>query len=119
MSRSRPPRRSGDTLPQLCERVVTEVVYPFGVAEMSTYHDRTLALLGPDECGAAARSVEGLRRWAAAEGISLPTAFVEWAQLGGEAILRKFSNCDGFNFERPVVVVTPEGVRGLMFHEEN
>jgi hypothetical protein len=82
------------------------------------FHLRTWALLGPDASFAGA-SVSKLKLWGHANGIRLPEAFVEWAQLGGERVLTKYSNMDSFCFEEPRIISTPEGVQGLLFHTEN
>jgi hypothetical protein len=85
---------------------------------MSTYHDRTLALLGL-QGNVRARPVPKLVQWATESGIALPAAYLEWAQLDGEAILSTNSNTDAFYFEQPEIVVTPNGVRGLLFNRES
>ena len=44
---------------------------------------------------------------------------MEWANLDDGSLLRKYSNDDWFWFDEPELVVTPEGVRGLLFNSEN
>jgi hypothetical protein len=85
---------------------------------MTQFHDPTLALLG-DEGVRSERSVETLLNYAEANDIVLPAAYLEWAKLDDGSLLGKYSNCDSFYFDEPELVVTPEGVRGLIFHTEN
>ncbi|WP_337177212.1 hypothetical protein [Paludisphaera sp.] len=85
---------------------------------MTRYHDRTLALLG-DEGARPARCVAILTDWAEANDITLPAAFLEWAGIDDGSLLGKYSNDDWFLFDRPEVVTTPDGVRGLRFNSEN
>jgi hypothetical protein len=77
---------------------------------MSQYHDRTLKLLG-SEGALDERSVAELIEWARTNDVILPAAYLEWARLDGNNLLRKYSNDDWFFFEDPEIVVTPEGVR--------
>jgi hypothetical protein len=44
---------------------------------------------------------------------------LEWAALDDGSLLKKYSNDDRFWFDNPELVVTPEGVRGLLFNQEN
>lgn len=85
---------------------------------MTRYHDRTLALLG-DEDVRPTRSVATLTAWAEDNDIALPAAFLEWAAIDDGSLLGKYSNDDWFWFDRPEVVTTPDGVRGLRFNSEN
>jgi hypothetical protein len=85
---------------------------------MSKYHERTLALLG-EEGVRKRRPVPTLITWARKNSISLPAALLEWAQLDGEKLLRKYSNDDWFEFDGPSILETPDGTRGLLFHREN
>src|SRR5438045_3774875 len=63
---------------------------------MSVYHDRTLELLGP-EGRRPEQPAARLDAWAWASGIVLPAAFAEWARLGGQTLLKKYSNNVGFS----------------------
>jgi hypothetical protein len=85
---------------------------------MARFHKRTLALLG-NEGVRQQRSVESLIAWAAKNAIRLPAAFLEWAKFDDGSLLQKYSNDDRFWFDKPKLVVTPEGVRGLLFNQEN
>lgn len=62
--------------------------------------------------------VRELIEWEKANNIVLPAAYVEWMQLGGKQLLEKYSNSDNFFFGDEIVT-TPEGVKGLEFHQEN
>ena len=84
---------------------------------MTTFHDKTLALLG----GLAPRpqrSVQRLTKWAERNCIQLPGAFAQWAQLDDGSLLEKYSNSDWFWFDEPEVVAIPGG-RALRFNSEN
>lgn len=85
---------------------------------MPSYHDRTLALLGlhPTTDDSTAATLE---RWASQNQVTLPAAYVEWAALGGQRLLEKYSNQDSFPFDRPQIITTPGRERGLLFQEEN
>jgi hypothetical protein len=85
---------------------------------MTRFHERTLALLG-SESVRKRRPVKALQTWAAKNAILLPAAFVEWAKLDDGSLLQKYSNDDRFWFDKPELIVTPEGVRGLLFNQEN
>ncbi len=85
---------------------------------MTRFHKRTLALLGRKALPKK-RSVHSLLGWAAKNEIILPKAFLEWATLDNGTLLQKYSNDDRFWFDKPKVVVTPEGIRGLLFNQEN
>lgn len=85
---------------------------------MPRFHERTLALLGSDRIRQQ-RAVETLLDWAAKNTIRLPAAFLEWAKLDDGSLLQKYSNDDRFWFDEPKLVVTPDGVRGLLFNQEN
>jgi hypothetical protein len=85
---------------------------------MSKYHDRTLALLGR-EIAFGGHSALELIEWAKAHDITLPAAYLEWAQLDRKNILHKYSNDDWFGFHEPEIVTTSEGIRGLLFNREN
>jgi hypothetical protein len=65
------------------------------------------------------RSVEGLLGWASGNSIRIPAAFLEWAQFDDGSLLQKYSNDERFWFDKPELVVTPEGVHGLLFNQEN
>jgi hypothetical protein len=84
---------------------------------VSRFHRRTLELLAIAS-EAPEAPISRLAAWADANGITLPAAYVEWAQLGGE-LLTRHSNQDSFFFEEPEIAQTPEGARGLVFHREN
>ena len=85
---------------------------------MARFHQRTLALLGSEGLPPQ-RSVEPLLDWAAKNAVNLPGAFLEWAAIDDGSLLEKYSNDDSFWIDSPKLVVTPEGVRGLLFHQEN
>lgn len=85
---------------------------------MLRYHNQTLTLLGSERIRQY-RSAEALLGWAAKNSIRIPPAFLEWAQLDDGSVLQKYSNDDRFWFDNPELVVTPEGVRGLLFNQEN
>jgi hypothetical protein len=46
--------------------------------------------------------------------IHLPASFLEWAKVDDGSLLQKYSNDDRFWFDKPELVVTPAGVRGLL-----
>jgi len=83
----------------------------------SLYHARTLDLLG-SERPRERRPVPELAAWADAQGVVLPAAYLEWAELGGGALLEKYSNCSRFHFDAPRLVDV-DGQRALKFEEEN
>jgi len=85
---------------------------------MPRFHERTLALLG-SEGVRKERPVKALLGWAAKNAIRLPAAFLEWAMLDDGSLLQKYSNDDRFWFDNPELVVTPDGVRGLLFNQQN
>ena len=85
---------------------------------MTKFHERTLALLGSD-APRPGRPVGMLTEWASRTNVSLPAAFLEWAGIDDGSLLRKYSNDDWFWFDKPEIVVTPDGLRGLMFNSEN
>jgi hypothetical protein len=85
---------------------------------MSRFHERTLALLGTDDARQQ-RSVDTLLGWAAKNSVRIPAAFLEWAKFDDGSLLQKYSNDDRFWFDNPELVVTPDGVRGLLFNQEN
>lgn len=85
---------------------------------MQRFHQRTLALLG-SEVARQKRSVDGLLGWAAENSVRIPAAFLEWARFDDGSLLQRYSNDDRFWFDNPELVVTPDGVRGLRFHQEN
>lgn len=85
---------------------------------MPGFHQRTLELLGSEGIRPE-RSITQLLDWGEKNGIMLPAAFLEWAKLDDGRLLRKYSNGDHFWFDEPEIVVTPAGVRGLRFHQEN
>ncbi len=85
---------------------------------MPRFHERTLALLGREGVRQQ-RSVEGLLDWATQNAVRLPAAYLEWAKLDDGSLLQKYSNDDRFWFDKPKLVVTPDGVRGLLFNQEN
>ena len=85
---------------------------------MPRFHERTLALLG-SEGVRQQRSVEVLLDWAAHNSIHLPAAFLEWAKVDDGTLIQKYSNDDWFWFDDPKLVVTLDGVRGLLFNREN
>jgi hypothetical protein len=64
-------------------------------------------------------SAEAFVGWASKNSIRIPAAFLEWAQLDDGSLLQKYSNDDRFWFDEPELVVTPDGVRGLLFNQEN
>jgi hypothetical protein len=82
------------------------------------FHERIFALLGPN-APIQKISTSKLTAWAHANVVQLPQAYIEWAELDGERILTQYSNRDSFYFEEPEIVTTPDGVRGLLFHQEN
>jgi hypothetical protein len=84
---------------------------------MPRFHQRTLALLG--EGIRQQRPVEVLLDWAAQNAIHLPAAFLEWAKVDDGSLLQKYSNDDWFWIDDPKLVVTPDGVRGLLVNREN
>src|SRR4051794_37243711 len=87
---------------------------------MRRFHQRTLALLDSEGVPLPQqRSVEILLDWATQHSIRLPAAYLEWAKLDDGGLLQKYSNDDQFWLEKPELVVTPEGVRGLLFNQEN
>lgn len=65
------------------------------------------------------RSVKVLLDWAAEHQICVPEAFMEWAKLDDGHLLGKYSNCDSFYFDEPELVITPDGLRGLLFNQES
>jgi hypothetical protein len=85
---------------------------------MPRFHERTLALLG-SEGVRRQRPVEHLLAWAAQNEIRLPAAFLDWAKFDDGSLLKKYSNDDKFWFDKPELIVTPEGDRGLLFNQEN
>lgn len=85
---------------------------------MSKYHDRTLALLGP-EGELEEQPAPELTAWAQANEITLPASYLEWARLDRNNLLRKYSNDDWFYLDNPDLVTTPSGMRALFFHSEN
>jgi hypothetical protein len=85
---------------------------------MPRFHERTLALLGSEEIRPQ-RPVEVLLDWATQNAIRLPAAFVEWAKLDDGSLLRKYSNRVRFWFDKPKLVVTTDGVRGLLFNQQD
>ncbi len=85
---------------------------------MARFHKRTLALLGSDGVRQPCYA-EALLGWAATNSLRIPAAFLEWAQLDDGSLLQKYSNDDRFWFDKPELVVTPEGIRGLLFNQEN
>jgi hypothetical protein len=85
---------------------------------MAGFHNQTLALLGK-EGRRRKRSVETLIRCARKNSGRLPAAFVEWAELDDGSLLSKYRNDDSFWLDRPELVVTPDGIRGLRFNSEN
>jgi len=86
---------------------------------MSKYHDRTLEMLRSQEGIPKEQPITALLEWAEANAVCLPAAYVEWARLDGQRLLRKYSSYDWFEFEAPRIITTPEGCRGLAFHQEN
>src|SRR5215831_10943406 len=80
------------------------------------YHAGALGLLGP-EGRDERRPVPELDAWANAHGVVLPAAYREWAELGGGALLEKYSNCSKFHFDAPELA-TIDGQRGLLFERE-
>jgi hypothetical protein len=84
---------------------------------MSIFHAQSFQLL--ERNLAEDRSVTRLLEWSNALDITLPGAYLEWARLGGQEILEKYSNSDWFWFETPELVTTPAGDRGILFHQEN
>lgn len=82
------------------------------------YHERSLEMLGLNGT-LKKQPVPELIEWAKANNITLPAAYLEWAQLGGKKILEKYSNNDWFHFGESDIVTTPEGIKGLEFHQEN
>ena len=85
---------------------------------MSNYHDKTLELLRSEPL-CVHFPAHNLRNWANSNKVILPAAFLEWAELNGQQLLSKYSNDDWFSFDRPRILTTPEGLRGILFHEEN
>lgn len=89
---------------------------------MTRFHERTLALLdggGDDDDARPPRPVGTLMRWAERNAVTVPAAYLEWAALDDGSLLGKYSNDDSFWFDEPEILVTPEGVRGLLFNREN
>lgn len=85
---------------------------------MSKFHAGTLQLLGAE--GASAKQpVAKLIHWAKDHGVTLPGAYLDWASIDQGDLLRKYSNDDKFFFQSPELVVTPEGLRGILFSSEN
>jgi hypothetical protein len=82
------------------------------------FHQKTLRLLG-DEFPSKRRSTAKLLKWAKKNAITVPPAFLEWAELDDGSLLQKYSNDDWFWFDDPEIVETPEGTRGLRFNSEN
>jgi hypothetical protein len=85
---------------------------------MPRFHAHTLELLGK-EGARRKRSGKTLLDWAVKNAIRIPQAFLEWAKIDDGSLLQKYSNDDRFSFDEPELVVTPDGVRGLMFNQEN
>src|SRR6516164_9752206 len=85
---------------------------------MPRFHERTLAMLGIEGVRQKC-SAEAFVGWASKNSIRIPAAFLEWAQLDDGSLLQKYSNDDRFWFDEPELVVTPDGVRGLLFNQEN
>ena len=85
---------------------------------MSNYHDKTLELLRSEPLWVHFPA-HNLRNWANSNKVILPAAFLEWAELNGQQLLSKYSNDDWFSFDRPRILTTPEGLRGILFYEEN
>ncbi|MCU0542953.1 MAG: hypothetical protein MUE44_12265 [Oscillatoriaceae cyanobacterium Prado104] len=82
------------------------------------YHQQSLEMLGLNGV-LKKQPVPELIEWAKTNNIVLPAAYIEWAQLGGEELLERYSNDDRFHFGESEIVTTPEGVKGLWFHQEN
>lgn len=85
---------------------------------MSAFHRQTLEILTESGIALSRTPHPELTAWADEEGISLPTAFLEWAELdptGG--ILSRFSNDDSFDWMK--IDTLPDGRKGLFFHTEN
>jgi hypothetical protein len=85
---------------------------------MIQYHEKTLQLLGitgePNS-----NLTSKIRQKAEETSTIIPPAFLEWAELGGEEILSKYSNDDWFSFHNPRLITVEKGVSGLLFHKEN
>jgi hypothetical protein len=85
---------------------------------MSRYHDQTLQLLDIKGTLYEDRAAP-LTRWATTQGISLPGAYLEWAQIDpGGIMLSTFTNTDMVEFVSPEIVVVGENLRGIKFYEE-
>jgi hypothetical protein len=80
------------------------------------YHVGALGLLGA-EGRIERRPVPELEAWARANDVVLPAAYREWAELGGGALLEKYSNCSKFHFDAPALAFV-DGQRGLLFERE-
>lgn len=85
---------------------------------MTRFHERALALLG-NEGVRPRRSTAALIAWSKEKDFRIPASFLEWARLDDGSLLHKYSNDDWFFFDKPLLIVTPDGMRGLRFHTEN
>ncbi len=68
------------------------------ILPMSKYHAQTLELLGLDGMRQKCPSCK-LTKWAETNNITLPMAYLEWAELDGKKLLEKYSNSDRFEFD--------------------
>lgn len=85
---------------------------------MPAFHSRTLDILTESGITVSRTPCTELLDWAEKEGVSLPQAFLEWAEFDPTgSILSRFSNCDSFNWMK--VASLPDGRKGLFFHTEN
>lgn len=85
---------------------------------MLRYHRRALDLLGVSQPDSIARN-QKVRLYQDLHKFKCPAAFLEWSDYDQTGILRKYSNCDHFDFDEPSVVQLDDGRSGLLFHKEN